>query len=484
MADDSDKNGLVLYTQGKYFAWYGNGATTITSASSFDLTYGVKNSVTIGLFTDLTIAMKTDVFVGGNLSANLSAGVEFKKSHAVQEAQDASSHGLNNNVLSAGNDIPGAAKIAVLRTILGVLVGAQVISLLAATGIAIALDKTKDEEKVKEANAAVPDDDPTNTMTLENPVPGYVFSLINGGMNILSAIGLIVGIIISKVSSNQLSDNPPSVLSLDKLPAAFLGVRSPLPVNGGAAGLSVSTAALEISATSAQRAYTKNPTLTTIVDFNPAQAPDAALIPGARVRLNAGGDIQSWGGNWLATMSGENRQSAPSHLLQVTDAQGINTTTNLTADSNGVALTADPNNTVSATANGVSAVATTAFMRLTSDAASLGQGGNTLGATASNVQLKFGPSTTLTLDSTGISIGGALTILAPGGPLPTGPDLTALKAQIAQEIAAQAAKQAKITANIERLAVEANANALYAQTLLQTRALTDSVTDNTAPPTK
>lgn len=482
MADDSDKNGLVQYTQGKYFAWYGSGACTITSASSFDLTYGVKNSVTIGLFTDLTIAMKTDVFLGGQMSANLSTSVEFKKSHAIAEAQDASSHGLNNNVLSAGNDIPNATKIATLRTILKVLLSAQVVALLAATATAIAMDKTKVEERVKEADAATPPDEPTNTLMLENPIPGHVFSLINGGMNILSAISLIVGTIISKVSGNQQSDNPPAVLSLDKLSTAFLGVRSPTPANSGTAGLSVSTTALEISATATQRGYEKNQALTTITDFNPAQAPDAALIPGARVRLNATGDIQSWGSNWLATMSGENQQAAPSHLLQVTDAQGVNSTTKLTADSNGVALTADPNNVVSATPGGVSAIATASFMRLTADAASLGQGGNTVGATADHVQLKFGPSTTLTLDSTGISIGGALTILAPGGPLPTGPDLAALKAQITQEIAAQAASQAKITAKIARLAVAANASALYAQTLLQTRALTDSVTDDT--PTK
>lgn len=528
MAEDT---GIVEHTQGKKFTWYGTGESKIVASADFCMTYGVKNDITLGFANSFSAAVKTEVAIGATLAAGLSTGFEFKHEHKMEETKSNSTHALNDQVLSVGGDPINEALTQKLRTAAKVLIILQtgILASAAATTLymarqdqahrkaeqeqadkmadaanqqlqaanqKLAAAKTPEEKKQaladktaaieaaikaqKAVNAAdedTSDHELSYSKTMENNIPGYIFSGLTTCASALTLIGTIVHILASRIRKNQHSNAPTAVLSLDTLPAAFMGIRPSL--GSGSMGVSMNSGGLDLVASSADLKYDKlanpatNGKINTITCFD--TMPDGNATKGARIHLDPSGDISTWGQDYTSRTSGNAVQLANVHELIQTNNSGSPISNGLIIDDNGTTVSTGPNTFIRSGLNtqGIDAAHESALMRLKPDSAVLGYGGNTVTLSNSAIELAFG-ATSIKMDSTGVTLGDAITILAPGAAMPSGPDLVDLKATLAT----LQANQVQFNASLNAMATMAISSQLAINqinsTQLAARALVDA----------
>ncbi|MFT0531298.1 hypothetical protein ACMHYJ_00495 [Castellaniella hirudinis] len=498
MAESAASSGIVEHTKGKKFGWYGDGKATITAGSEFSMSYAVKNEITLGISNEFSAAMKTGVSIGATYEATMSTGHEFTKGEKKEESEGGTTHSDNNQAISTGGDVVSYAKTAAIKTAIKVLIGAQAALLLGAAATVIAKaaiqtneendkadkenakNKTENEQKIREAqekydkekaayDATTPKDPKkeadlakqaaaiqaakeemetsrasTSSLELEDKLPTYIFSAITMGLYPMVAIGTILGIALSKLEDGQYNNKPAAVLSLNKVAAAFLGVRAPTGATGSA-GISLNTTGITLSTATADLQYEQVSDDSSITRFT--TTPDAFTTDGSRLDLDNSGLIQAWGDEFNTKAKSAIRQHSPVQVFQVVQGDGSAVNYDkLQIDSSGTEIRATQDTALSVkTSKAIQAQAGKGVLALDDTHANIGHGGNALTCKSSAVKLAFG-ATNLTIDSTGISIGGAVTILAPGGPLPTSTDLAAIQAGLIAADAKNATLEAKLKA--------------------------------------
>ncbi|WP_322997263.1 hypothetical protein [Castellaniella sp.] len=503
MAESAENTGIVEHTKGKKFGWYGEGKATIAAGTDFSMSYGVKNEITLGVVNEFSAAMKTGVSIGATFEAGLSTGHEFKKSYTIAESAGVASHSDDNQSISTGGDVVSYAKTTAIKTAIKVLIGAQAALLLGAAATIIAkaalqtneendkVDKenekneTENKAKIDEAqkkydkekedyDAAVKSGSPkdpkqeaelekqaaaiqaaknemaesrksTSSLELEDRLPTYIFSAISLGLYPLVAISTILKIALDKLEDGQYNNKPAAVLSLNKVAAAFLGVRAPTGATGSA-GISLNTTGITLSTATADLQYEQVTDDASITRFT--TKPDAFTTNGSRLDLDNSGLIQTWGQQITNKAKGSIWSYSPLHALQVVSGNGISVSYNrLQINDEGTTIRAAQNTALRVRTNKtIQAEAGKGVMVLDDTHANIGHGGNALTCNGASVKLAFGATTNLTIDSTGISIGGAITILAPGGPLPTSTDLAAIQAGLLAADASNAALETRLQA--------------------------------------
>src|SRR5690606_33081842 len=125
---------------------------------------------------------------------------------------------------------------------------------------------------------------------------------------------------------------------------------------------------------------------------------------------------QAWGKRMQVRMEGRSTHRATVHKLKAVNDNFEDTKSYLRIDDKSAVLQVDKKLGLLASRNlGISGIlADKSFVSLSSDVATIGRSGNSLGIQNSKIELAMG-DTKLTIDSTGVSIGGELTILKPGG---------------------------------------------------------------------
>lgn len=531
MADDESDTevGIVEHTNGQKFTWYGTGESKIVANADFVMTYGVKNDITLGVSNSFTAAAKSEISIGATLAAGLSAEFGFKYEHEMTESKGKSTHALDKQVLTVGGDIAHDTLTKTVRMAALVLIGAQA-SVLAAGAASTIYMATKDQlarkkqqddanakadeanaqlaaakkqlasantpeekekaqaamkaalkaaadakEAVDKANENVAEHELSYSQTTESNIPGYVFSAVTLCFNAITLLGLITHILYKKFKKIQYGNAPTAVLSLDKLPAAFLGI---LPANGvGAMGLAMNSKGLSLTAASGNNVrYAQVPGADTRTHLT--QVPDAYGRSGARIQLNASGTIETWGNNQHTKLSGTNCLDATAHQLQITDGKGVIAAKNrLKISPKGTSIRADPDTWVKIYKDeGIAALRGAAFLSLESDSATLGLGGNTVNVQDGEIKITFG-SNSIKMDATGFHLGDGIDILSPTAPTGVCSALATLKAGLAAATAEETADHTKANVQATKLQAENSAVQALNDALLASRATTEAITD-------
>ncbi|WP_323012558.1 hypothetical protein [Castellaniella sp.] len=533
MADESDtETGIVEHTNGQKFTWYGTGESKIVANADFVMTYGVKNDITLGVSNGFTAAVKSEISIGATLAAGLSTEFGFKHEHEMTESKGKSVHTLDKQVLTVGGDIAHNTMTKTVRIAALVLILAQA-GILATGAAATIYQATKDQEerqkqqddanaKADDANAqlaaakkelenastpeekeqaetnmkaalkaaadakeAVDEADQnvaahelTYSQTMQGNIPGYVFSAITLCLNAITVLGVITHILYQKFKKIQYGNAPTAVLSLDKLPAAFLGIRPPTGI--GAMGLAMNNAGLSLTASDQNLQYAKVPGADTQTNFD--QTPDAYTTSGARIRLNASGPIETWGSDQYTYLGGANCLYAVAHQLQVTGVGGAPTPDNwLKLGAQGTSIRADQNTLLTVdTDNGISAQKNNSFLSLTSNSASVGQGGNTIDIQGDQIEITFGGNT-IKMDAAGVHLGDGIDIISPTAPTGVSSTLTTLKTNLLNLTTAQTQDQAEVKLQATKLQALNDAMQTMNEALLETRAMVESATEAATP---
>lgn len=502
MAEESEsKSGIVEHTKGKKFGWYGEGKASITASSEFSMTYGVKNEITLAAINDFTASIKTGISVGAAFEAGLSTGMDFKTAFELEEKESVSIHSVQNHVISVGGDIINEARTKAIRTAIKILIIAQAALLLgaAATTIALAAIQTKDENKeVDKKNAenkaqnkknllqaknkhkkeqadyndaikggASPDpekekslaeqaaaiqqaeDDQTNdrqatsTLELEDRLPGYIFSAISAGLYPLVAISTALVLAFDKFKKVHDTNDPAALLSLDETATAFLGIRSTSVPVTGTSGIRLNTSGITLSASDIDLKYQKTGNSPSVIGFEKTPDPMTAP-PGALLNLSKSGLIQATGSTIIQKTKKANRFISANHALIVANNGNALPKKNLVFNKDGLMVQADATTSLMLKpGSNISLKAGSGNLTLDNNQSVIGSGGNALTCKQSAVKLAFG-NTHLQIDATGISIGGAVTILAPGGPMPTSPAIAKIEANLATALAENARLEGEI----------------------------------------
>ncbi|MFT0531303.1 hypothetical protein ACMHYJ_00520 [Castellaniella hirudinis] len=529
MADGSDtETGIVEHTNGQKFTWYGTGESKIVANADFVMTYGVKNDITLGVSNGFTAAVRSEISIGATLAAGLSTEFGFKHEHEMTESKGKSVHTLDKHVLTVGGDIPHDTMTKTVRGAALVLILAQaaILATGAATTIAQATydqqqrkkqqnsanekvdaanaqlaaakkqlenastpeEKEKAEDAMKaalkaavdaqkavdEANKNVSEHELTYSQTMEDNIPGYIFSALTLCVNAITVLGAITHILYKKIKKIQYGNAPTAVLSLDKLPAAFLGI---CPSTGtGSMGLAMNNTGLSLIASDKNLKYAKVPGTDSQTSFD--QAPDAYGTPGARIRLNASGPIETWASDQYTFLGGANSQYAMSHQLQATNAKGVPTANNwLKLGVQGTSIRADSDTLLQVcVGDGISAQKKDSFLKLAASSASVGLGGNKINIQNGQIEITFGGNT-IKMDTTGIHLGNGIDILSPTAPTGVCSTLTALQADLVNVTTAQTQDQTEVKLQATKLEALNDAMQTMNLALLETRAMVESATE-------
>ncbi|MER1967061.1 hypothetical protein [Castellaniella sp. GW247-6E4] len=441
--------GVAESTEGHKFSWYGDGETKIAANSEFALTYGVKTEVSLGMSTEFSLAAKTEISIGAKLEANVGYAFEFKKDGALEFAKDGGVHYLDSYAANVGASAGQRAAIKILSTAAWVLIGLQS-ALMISYSIAAVAQKVKDP---KDEHLYLPDSK-------------FPMAHLSSILTIATNVGAMLTIAAGRLMDLSETSDPSGVLSMDSTSAVFLGSR---PAAGAtSAGVTLDATGIELSTANADLRYRKpSPHSSSIIGFQ--DKPGEQNVAGARLQLNTDGTLQAWGKSLTSTLTESATQKAPTHVLQVTDGTGADKPSYLRTDDSGTFIQAKADTALYVSSGiGVNAVAGDSFVGLSSAKATIGRDGNNLECGAGAVTLAFG-NTKLTIDATGINLGGgAISIMAPGGPI-TSVDLVNLKMRSAEQEALQRAHATRLTVHNAKLQALSKAVRTVNETLITLR---------------
>lgn len=443
------EHGVAESTEGHKFSWYGDGETKVAANSEFALTYGVKTEVSLGMSTEFSLAAKTEISIGAKLEASVGYAFEFKKDGALEFAKSGGVHYLDSYVANIGASTGQRLAIKILSTAAWILIGLQAALMVAYSVAAVAI-KVKDP---KDEHLYLPDSK-------------FPMAHLSSMLTIAINLGAMLTIAAGRLMDLSETSDPAGVLSMDATSAVFLGSR---PAAGGtSAGVTLDATGIELSTANADLRYQKpSPHSSSIIGFQ--DKPDAQNVAGARLNLNADGSLQAWGESLTSTVAGSATQKAQTHVLQVTDGTGADQPSFLRTNEGGTYIHANTDNALFvSSAIGVNAIAGDSFLGVGASKATIGRDGNTLECSAGAVTLAFG-NTKLTIDATGINLGGgAISIMAPGGPI-SSLDLVNLKMRSTEQEALQRAHVTRLIVHNAKLQALSKAVRTMNETLVSLR---------------
>lgn len=442
-------HGVAESTEGHKFSWYGDGETKVAANSEFALTYGVKTEVSLGISTEFSLAAKTEIALGAKLEASVGYAFEFKRDGALEFAGSGGVHYLNAYAANVGASTAQRLAINSLSTAAWILIGLQA-ALMVSCSVAALTIKVKNP---KDEHLYLPDSK-------------FPMAHLSSMLTITINLGAMLTIAAGRLMNLSETSDPAGVLSMDATSAVFLGSR---PAAGDtSAGVTLDATGIELSTAKADLRYQKpSPHSSSIIGFQ--DKPDARNVAGSRLNLNTDGSLQVWGESLTTNVTDSATQKAQTHLLQVTDAAGADQPSHLRTNENGTYIQAKAGTNLSVnTAIGVSAKTGDSFVNLKTASATIGRDGNTLQCSADAVTLAFG-GTKLTIDATGINLGGgAISIMAPGGPI-TSVDLANLKMDSSQQEALQRQHATRLSVHNAKLQALSKAVRKVNETLIGLR---------------
>lgn len=401
MADDNKQpRGFAQFTEGDVVTWIGSGETKIVANSDFLLSYGVKTGIFFGTNYDFTVGAKTSFFLGTSFDAKQGAAFEILKSKTLRVAGAGGFHYIDHHFASVGTDIKQKITMEAVRAAAWAVIVAQAALMTAAAAPALAWQIG--EAKKKDFG------------------PTYIPDAIGIGAvigNAVIGLGVMIGILAGRFWGFGSTGKPVGMLSLHRAAkgAVFLGRRAPDGSSSG--GLTMNDSGIDLSTANADLDYDKADTaIIGFKNYAGISSTGAHDGVGSRIRLNAKGSIEAWGKRMQVRMEGRSTHRATVHKLKAIDNVYKDTKSYLRVDDSSVLLQANNKHGFFASGDfGLSGIlADKSFVKLTSDAATIGRSGNLLGIEKSKIELALG-NTKLTIDSTGVTIGGELTILKPGG---------------------------------------------------------------------
>ncbi len=433
-----EKTGKAEYTNGAAQAWIGGGETKVVGQSSATFTYGAKTDVSISMSSSVSAGVKTALTLGASMEVAVNLAFSIKKDLSLSVAQNHNSFYIDSAVIGVGEADPLAAgKLKTLKIATWILVGAQSAVALSFAIIAIeklahkqGLDKDEDlskqqaavDKKVKEGKPVdqselsddygstyhkKPETAGEKTLHFYRTFPlGYIASCLT----ILTSLSAFATLLAVRFKKSTAQASPNALLSLDRQSCAFLGVK---PFGGSStAGAKFNANGIELSTSTRDLSFRKARGNPSVLGFH--HKPGYKTVPGARLKLAADGNINTWGKNLSFQASGPATYRAQSHSL--TALKGTKKGSLLSINGDGAILKANDDAFVSVKGSSKfhAKGGRTSFAKLDGNRAILSSGGNQVELTATKATLSFG-NNKVEVSASGVKIGGALEILSPSG---------------------------------------------------------------------
>ncbi|MGB3424941.1 MAG: hypothetical protein WBF84_12550 [Castellaniella sp.] len=416
-------SGKREFTNGYVNLWVGKGETKVVAQSSASFTYGVKTDFSIGASSSLAIGIKTALALNAGVDVAVGESFTIKKQNSFSIAKKFNEFYADSAVTGVGAaDATDVATLKRLEFLTWILVGAQ--SAVAVSFAVLALgrliDQTVNGKLNDKGEVEIPKD--AEVSDALHGFRTFPMGYLSSALTIIANLAAMFLLIYARYKKSQTNAAPNAVLSLDKQSAAFLGI-APLGKTASS-GATLDENGIDLSTSTQNLGFNTVNNNSSVIGFN--QKPGKANVPGARLKLYADGDIKSWGKNFVHTSSDDARYIAKKHTLEIKDKDPV-----AEIDKDGVRLKAKAGTTMSldAGAGKITAIGGGgSAMSLEAKASSFGTGGSQLICKTAGVELKFG-SISIKLSSSGVKIGGALTILEPGAPQLTSAELTSIKAK-------------------------------------------------------
>ena len=429
--------GMGLFTAGNYKTWIGQGKTEVVAASNYTLTYGVKTSLFLGMTNDFTIGAKSTFFHGTSFDAKKGTAFEISKASVLRVGGEGGFHYSDHHFASVGSSRAQKLLIEKARSAAWLLIDIQTVSMtaLAASALVFKVDELENAGKA----------DPHSS----KDVFGYVASIAT----ILTSLAVMLGILNKRFNRYCKTDTPVGLLSMQSAAtgSVFLGTRD--SSGRSSAGVAMNRTGIELSTADDDLEYRKAGTAT--IGFK--KKPNAGPVGGARLKLNAKGNIEAWGKDMAITLKGDATHKARKHNLVITDDQGGETDSHLRMDATGAAIQATNTTGFFTDKNiGSCIAADTSSVLVSEDLCLLKHGDSTLCLEDRKVTLDLG-GTEIKIDPTGINLGGgALTIMAPGGGSSTlgAKDIAKIKKHLSKLKAARKAEKAQLKAQQQKIEIE------------------------------
>ncbi|MER1967063.1 hypothetical protein [Castellaniella sp. GW247-6E4] len=434
MAEDK---GMGFFTGGKYKTWIGQGKTEVVAASNYTLTYGVKTSTFLGMTNDFTIGTKSAFFRGASFDAKKGTAFEITKASTLRVGAEGGFHYSDHHFASVGSSQAQKLLIEKARSAAWLLVDIQTASMVALSSAALIfkVDETQNADKANPHSS--------------KDVFGYVASIAT----ILTGLAVMLGILNKRFNRYCKTDTPVGLLSMQSAAtgSVFLGTRD--STGRSSAGVAMNKTGIELSTAEADLEYRKAGTAT--IGFK--KKPDAGPVAGARLKLNAKGDIEAWATDMALTLKGNATHKASKHDLTIIDDQGGDTECYLRMDASGAAIQADNTTGFFVDSDTGCYLATDqSSLFLTKNSSQLSQGSGTLRIEDNKVTLELG-GTEIKIDPSGINLGaGALTIMTPRGSSSTlgASDLAKIKKHLSKTRTTRKSEGMKLKTKQKKLKLE------------------------------
>lgn len=449
-----EKTGMTAYTSGEAQAWIGGGETKVVAQSAASFTYGAKTDVSISVSSSFAVGLKTALSLGASIDVACNMGFSIKKDYSFSVSKDHKAYYSDSAVIKVGiANASAATRYKALEKATWILMIAQTTAAIAFAIIAVekldhkqSLDKDKTlqeqqkkvEDKVKKGE--IPDQSELSddygakyhkapstagekALHFYRTFPmGYIASCLT----ILTSLSALLVLLVQRYKGTTADADPNAVLSMEKESAAFLGIQ---PFGKTAsAGATFNAEGIVLSTSSDDLKFQKVDQAPYIIGFE--KEPDGAAVGGARLKLAANGDINTWGKNLSLEASGPAIYQAPSHRFYV--PKGGKGVDRLFLDPSVARLHVNDNSFVTVQSGEVEIKGgSSSFVKLDDKTAVLSSNGAELTLTAQKATLAYGNSK-VEIGSSGVKIGGALEIISPG-------------------VAITSAKLAKIAANATKL---------------------------------
>ncbi len=449
-----EKTGMTEYTSGEAQAWIGGGETKVVAQSAASFTYGAKTDVSISVSSSFSIGLKTALSLGASTEVACNIGFSIKKDYSLNVSKDHKAYYSDSAVIKVGiANVSAAARYKALEKATWILMIAQTAAAIAFASIAVeklvhkqSLDKDKTlQEQQKKADDKVKKGETPDQSELSDDYGAkyhkapstngekalhfyrtFPMGYIASCLTILTSLSAFIVLLVQRYKGTTADADPNAVLSMEKESAAFLGIQ---PFGKTAsAGAAFNAEGIVLSTSSEDLKFQKVDDAPQIIGFE--KEPDAAKVGGARLKLAANGDINTWGKNLSLEASGPAAYQAPSHRFYI--PKGGKGVERLFLDPAVARLYVDDNSFVTVQRGEVDIKGGgSSFVKLDDKTAVLSSNGAELTLTAQKASLTYGNSK-VEIGASGVKIGGALEIISPG-------------------VAITSAKLAKIIANATKL---------------------------------
>lgn len=453
MANDK---GMGFFTSGDYKTWIGQGKTELVATSNYSVTYGVKTSAFLGMSNDVTLGTKSTIFMGASFDAKKGDLFEISNADVLRVGKEGGFHYSDHHFAGVGSSRPQKLLIEQARSAAWLLVDIQMslMVLMSAAALVFKVDEQQHKDQLEPHSSS--------------DVFGYIASIAT----IIASLAAMLGILNKRFNRYCKTDTPVGILSMQSAAtgSVFLGTRD--PDGNSTAGVAMNDTGIDLSTSNTDLGYRKASTAT--IGFE--DMPNADDIAGARLKLNAPGNIELWGKDLTLTLKDHAIHKAPMHTLQVDDDGngGDGPKVFLRMDKDGAEIKADRDIGMMIDKDwGCGAQANDSSMMLTGESSSLSCGDGALALENREVKLALG-NTEIKIDATGITLGGgAISIMAPGGGRAiTASDLSKMKSRISRISKKMKTEEQKANAQQKKLKMLQQTTESLQQTLIRASAMT------------